>query len=137
MARTTHKTGGIGGTKAEPARRHCGYGIENPIPPSRSIDRRAFRALNEQADSSADPQAPLPEEWWLAGPSRNLNPTPRMTDKPQSAPSAIPPTSKRREISAESIGFTLKTDEKTLIEIDQIHEEAIEAAQAIKKFALR
>jgi hypothetical protein len=60
-----------------------------------------------------------------------------MTDKPSSSPLTVPPTSERIEINAQDIGFTLKTDEKTLIEIDQLQEEAIRAAQASKKFALR
>ena len=60
-----------------------------------------------------------------------------MTEKPTPAPSNVPPTSDRLEVTAESIGFTLKTDEQTLLDIDQIQEEAIKAAQAIKKFALR
>lgn len=60
-----------------------------------------------------------------------------LTREPKSTPSSVPVTSERIELSAETIGFTLKTDEKTLIEIDEIHEMAIKAAQAMKKFALR
>lgn len=41
------------------------------------------------------------------------------------------------EFDAEEIGFTLKVDDQTLREIDEIHEEAITAAQAMKKFAWR
>ncbi len=60
-----------------------------------------------------------------------------MPDKPQSMPSSLPSTSESIEINAQSVGITLKTDEKTFIEIDQLQEEAIRAAQASKKFALR
>ena len=35
------------------------------------------------------------------------------------------------------IGFTLKIDEQTLREIDEIHEENIKAAQDSKKFSWR
>jgi hypothetical protein len=41
------------------------------------------------------------------------------------------------EIDARALGITLRTDEKTLNEIDQLQEEAVRAAQASKKFALR
>jgi hypothetical protein len=40
-------------------------------------------------------------------------------------------------MSAESIGFTLKSDAQTLRDIEQIQENAIKAAQDVKKFALR
>ncbi|RXH35245.1 hypothetical protein XH84_05780 [Bradyrhizobium nanningense] len=60
-----------------------------------------------------------------------------MPDQPQSMPSSLLPTSESVEFSAEALGITLKTDEKTLIEIDEIQEEAVRAAQASKKFALR
>jgi hypothetical protein len=49
----------------------------------------------------------------------------------------VPASSDRQTFSTEEIGFTLKSDEKTLREIDEINEEAIKAAQAIKKFAWR
>jgi len=62
---------------------------------------------------------------------------PHMPDKPQSMPSNLLPASESVEFSAEALGITLKTDEKTLIEIDEIQEEAVRAAQASKKFALR
>jgi hypothetical protein len=45
--------------------------------------------------------------------------------------------SKRVEIDLEETGFTLATDDKTLKEIDAIHEDAIKAAQALRKFAWR
>lgn len=61
-----------------------------------------------------------------------------MPEKPQNMPSSLPPTtSESPEFDAQSLGITLKTDEKTFIEIDQLQEEAIRAAQASKKFALR
>ncbi|MBB4261315.1 hypothetical protein [Bradyrhizobium sp. CIR3A] len=60
-----------------------------------------------------------------------------MPDKPQTMPSSLIPASESVELTAQSLGVTLKTDEKTLIEIDQIQEEAVRAAQASKKFALR
>jgi len=41
------------------------------------------------------------------------------------------------EFKAKDIGFTLKTNEKTLREIDAIHEEAVKAAQAKRRFAWR
>jgi predicted 3-demethylubiquinone-9 3-methyltransferase (glyoxalase superfamily) len=41
------------------------------------------------------------------------------------------------ELNPEDIGFTLKTDEQTQKEIDEIHEEAVKAAQAMRKFAWR
>jgi hypothetical protein len=60
-----------------------------------------------------------------------------MPDKPQTMPSSLLPTSDSVEFNAQLLGVTLKTDEKTLIEIDEIQEEAVRAAQASKKFALR
>lgn len=60
-----------------------------------------------------------------------------MKEKTTSSTWSVPMTSERIEMSGHDIGFTLKTDEKTLIEIDQLQEEAIKAAQATKKFALR
>lgn len=60
-----------------------------------------------------------------------------VTQKTPAPPSNIPPTSKRLEVSAESIGFTLKSDEQTLHDIEQIQEKAIKAAQNVKKIALR
>ena len=43
----------------------------------------------------------------------------------------------KRQFNAEEIGFTLKIDEQTLREIDEIHEENIKAAQDSKKFSWR
>jgi hypothetical protein len=40
-------------------------------------------------------------------------------------------------VSAESIGFTLKSDEQTIRDIQEIQERAIKDAQDVKKFALR
>lgn len=60
-----------------------------------------------------------------------------MPAKPQNSPSSIPHTSESIEINAQSLGITLKTDEKTLLEIDELQEEAVRAAQASRKFALR
>jgi hypothetical protein len=51
--------------------------------------------------------------------------------------SDIPKSSDRLELNAEELGFTLKSDEETLMEIDAIHEEAIRAAQSMRKFAWR
>jgi hypothetical protein len=61
------------------------------------------------------------------------------TRKPSSSstPSDVPASSDRPAFSTEEIGFTLKSDEKTLREIDEINEEAVKAAQANKKFAWR
>jgi Cu/Ag efflux protein CusF len=41
------------------------------------------------------------------------------------------------KFNAEEIGFTLKTDDKTLREIEAIQEETVKATQSIKKFAWR
>ena len=43
----------------------------------------------------------------------------------------------KKQFNAEEIGFTLKIDEQTLREIDEIHEKNIKAAQASKKFSWR
>ncbi|MEI9899956.1 MAG: hypothetical protein WDN31_07170 [Hyphomicrobium sp.] len=58
-------------------------------------------------------------------------------DKPAKPPEKLPPTSQRKEMSAETIGFTLIADEETLRDIEEIQEGAIKAARAVKKFALR
>jgi hypothetical protein len=60
-----------------------------------------------------------------------------VTEKSPVAPTNVPPTRKRVEVSADSIGFTLKSDAETLREIEKIQENAIKAAQDVKKFALR
>lgn len=60
-----------------------------------------------------------------------------MPEKTPSTPSNLPPTSERVEVSAESIGFTLKSDEQTVRDIQEIQERAIKDAQDVKKFALR
>jgi hypothetical protein len=52
-------------------------------------------------------------------------------------PANLPPTRERIELSAESIGFTLKSDAETIREIEKIQENAIKAAQDVKKFALK
>lgn len=52
-------------------------------------------------------------------------------------PAPISSTADHVEIKAESIGFTLKSDEQTLRDIEEMQEKAINAAQNIKKFALR
>jgi hypothetical protein len=49
----------------------------------------------------------------------------------------VPALSERVEINSEEVGFTLTTDEQTLREIDEIHEDAVKAAQAVRKFAWR
>jgi hypothetical protein len=53
------------------------------------------------------------------------------------APTNVPPSRQRVELTAESIGFTLRSDAETIREIEQIQEDAIKAAQDVKKFALR
>ncbi|MGF6313160.1 hypothetical protein ABIB82_007191 [Bradyrhizobium sp. i1.8.4] len=58
-------------------------------------------------------------------------------EKPTNAPTSIPPTRQRVELSAELIGFTLKSDDETIRDIEKIQESAIKAAQEIKKFALK
>ncbi|UVK48415.1 hypothetical protein BPNPMPFG_008099 (plasmid) [Mesorhizobium sp. AR07] len=60
-----------------------------------------------------------------------------MTEKAPAAPTNVPPTRERVEMSAESIGFTLKSDPETIRAIEKIQENAIKAAQDVKKFALR
>jgi hypothetical protein len=60
-----------------------------------------------------------------------------VTDKHTAAPTNVPATRKRAEMSAESIGFTLKSDAETIREIEKIQEKAVKAAQEVKKFALR
>lgn len=59
------------------------------------------------------------------------------SDKPSPSPTDIPKSSDRLELNPEDLGFTLKTDDDTLKEIDALHEEAIKAAQAMRKFAWR
>lgn len=60
-----------------------------------------------------------------------------VTEKKPAEPTTVPPTRERVELSAESIGFTLKSDAETIREIEQLQEKAIKAAQDVKKFALR
>jgi hypothetical protein len=60
-----------------------------------------------------------------------------VTEKPAAPPATIPPTSERIEMKAETIGFTLKSDAKTLFDIERIQDQAIKAAQNVKKIALR
>jgi hypothetical protein len=43
----------------------------------------------------------------------------------------------RPEFNAKEIGVTLKADKETLEEIDAIYEDAVKAAQSIKRFAWR
>jgi hypothetical protein len=49
----------------------------------------------------------------------------------------VPKLSERIEFNPQDSGFTLTTDEQTLREIEEIHEDAAKAAQAIRKFAWR
>ncbi|MGB6434479.1 MAG: hypothetical protein WBF59_10645 [Bradyrhizobium sp.] len=65
------------------------------------------------------------------------NPAENVTKKPTNAPINVPPTRQRVELSAESIGFTLKSDDETIRDIEMIQETAIKAAQDVKKFALK
>jgi hypothetical protein len=60
-----------------------------------------------------------------------------MTEKKTAAPTNVPPTRERLELSAESIGFTLKSDPETIRAIEKMQENAIKAVQDVKKFALR
>lgn len=60
-----------------------------------------------------------------------------MNDKTSATPVVVPPTRERIEMSADSIGFTLKSDPETIRDIEKIQEDAIKAAQDVKKFALR
>lgn len=53
------------------------------------------------------------------------------------APTNVPPARQRVELSAESIGFTLRSDDETIRDIERMQEEAVKAAQDVKKFALR
>jgi len=60
------------------------------------------------------------------------------SNKPLSKPpSNLPASSERKAFDAKEIGLTLTIDQKTLEEIEQINEETIQAAQAIRKFAWR
>ena len=59
------------------------------------------------------------------------------TPKLPSSASDVPKSSKRIEVTLEDVEFSLKTDEKTLQELDEIHEDSIKAAQATRKFAWR
>jgi len=60
-----------------------------------------------------------------------------VTKKTPATPTTVPPTRARREVSADSIGFTLRSDPETVREIEKMQEKAIKAAQSVKKFALR
>lgn len=55
--------------------------------------------------------------------------------KSSTPPQDVPKLSERIEFNPQDSGFTLTTDEQTLREIEEIHEDAIKAAQAIRKFA--
>jgi hypothetical protein len=105
--------------------------------PRSSIDEAARPALNDSVDFVLIPRR-LPE---ACGPHvlfrQPLATATIVTEKTPAAPTTIPPTSQRIELSAESIGFTLKSDEQTIRDIEQIQENAIKAAQDVKKFALR
>jgi len=102
-----------------------------------SIDGSAFYALTKLMDSCADPWAVCPRVVVRRSLILNRKHKPHMPDKPKTMPSSLPPTSEPMEIDARALGITLRTDEKTLNEIDQLQEEAVRAAQASKKFALR
>lgn len=84
----------------------------------------------------ADPQAICLKRVVRLSVRDNLK-QPIVTKTTPAAPTNVPPTSQRIELSAESIGFTLKSDEQTIRDIEQIQENAIKAAQDVKKFALR
>jgi len=70
-------------------------------------------------------------------PKQHLNPASDVTEKPTNAPTNVPPTRQRVELPAASIGFTLKSDDETIRDIEKIQETAIKAAQEVKKFALK
>lgn len=60
------------------------------------------------------------------------------SNKPVSRPASVPTfTTDRVFLDSSQMGFTLKTDEKTMRELDEIHERAAIAAQAVHKFAWR
>lgn len=63
---------------------------------------------------------------------RNALPSPK-----SSKPSKVPTLSDRVEFDPREVDFTLSSDENTLEEIEQIREDALKAAQAIRKFAWR
>ncbi|MEE9159962.1 MAG: hypothetical protein V3U60_16450 [Gammaproteobacteria bacterium] len=52
-------------------------------------------------------------------------------------PRNILPTSDRMAINTKALGFTLKADEQTLRDIDEMNERTFKAAQASKKIAWR
>jgi hypothetical protein len=57
--------------------------------------------------------------------------------KSSTPPKDVPKLSEQIEFDPQESGFTLTTDEKTLNEIDEIREDAVKAAQALRKFAWR
>lgn len=89
-------------------------------------------------DSCADPWLFEP---LVCGPPVPCQPKPPDTavkDKIEpAAPTNVPPARQRVELSAESIGFTLRSDDETIRDIERMQEEAVKAAQDVKKFALR
>lgn len=58
-------------------------------------------------------------------------------NKPNTPPEDVPKLSERIEFNPQDSGVTLTTDAQTLREIDEIHEDAVKAAQATRKFAWR
>lgn len=56
---------------------------------------------------------------------------------PSNAPNFSERMKPKKQFNTEKIGFTLKIDEQTLREIDELHEETIKAAQDNKKFSWR
>ncbi len=53
------------------------------------------------------------------------------------APTNVPPARHRVELRADSVGFSLRSDDETIRDIERMQEEAVKAAQDVKKFALR
>ena len=75
---------------------------------------------------------------WSAGPLPTQATDVVVKDKPEpTTPTNVPPARQRVEVSAEFIGFTLRSDDETIRDIERMQEEAVRAAQDVKKFALR
>jgi hypothetical protein len=61
-----------------------------------------------------------------------------LTSRQRSTPPAeVPKLSERGAFNPTDAGFSLNADEDTLREIEEIHDEAVKAAQETRKFAWR
>lgn len=99
----------------------------------KALDKRQTKLLNELAEQNRRVASFMATETAKLGVALNVAAHPEepellneaalesaeiVTDKTTAAPTNIPPTSERIEMSAESIGFTLKSDAQTLRDIE-------------------